>query len=541
MSQWKTIAKYEIIRKTSRFRKHRGHYLIFFFTIAFFWALDLCPILLNNLILKNTKDLIGTHEGLIIQLFEYSIMTIFLLTMIYPLYNLYRKTEIGQKVILLETPVKSSDIFLGEFMGKLFFYFLAFLIIGPFITSFLLLIKPLNIFDYFLIYINLFGLLSLSLLIGTIMASLIENKVIKNEITLDLGKFSSLLFIILTMALFYFLRFFFNFFFINPQFKNFLIFLPPFWYSNNILYIVYPFYITSSHILFIMLNIILSIIVPILIFYLGYKYANHLYSLNFQIEKRINTIKNEKYYNKILKKLILPKWRNIVTIQFKEFFRKKENLAKLLFIILLPLIMGLYISSAFNDPDPTWKFNIPNFPIFIIMLLSWMIGILFGILMGINIFIGSKEILFVYRKSPRGAKTLIFSYLYMMFYIILLYGLFFAPIFSFLFHLNFIQGSILFLCLISYSGVILLQAVGIQCFKPLFNEQGKNAYLISYSILGLQVISLFIIMYIFIPHIPNSLNNSEGLNFILFSHLMLSIVFSLVIFYFGIRHLKKIE
>ena len=121
MGSWKTIAKYEIIRKTHRFKKKKLQNILILYSLAFYWALDLGPNLLNSLIIENVQEFTGTNQNLILQLFEYSVMTIFLLAMIYPVYNIYRSNEIGQKVLLVATPVRPGDILVGEFIAKMFF------------------------------------------------------------------------------------------------------------------------------------------------------------------------------------------------------------------------------------------------------------------------------------------------------------------------------------------------------------------------------------------------------------------------------------
>ena len=47
-------------------------------------------------------------------------MTVFVMFILYPLFTLFRKSEIGVKDIVLSSPVKSGDIFLGERTKLLF-------------------------------------------------------------------------------------------------------------------------------------------------------------------------------------------------------------------------------------------------------------------------------------------------------------------------------------------------------------------------------------------------------------------------------------
>ena len=88
---------------------------------------------------------------------------------------------------------------------------------------------------------------------------------------------------------------------------------------------------------------------------------------------------------------------------------------------------------------------------------------------------------------------------------------------------------------------IQLQAIGIQCFNPLFEEKGKHGYLISYFIIFLQIVSFIIALFMLVPFASNNLNNSLGLLFILLINLTLTLGFSLLIFLMGLSKIQKIE
>ena len=77
--------------------------------------------------------------------------TFFLIILIYPLYSLYRKSEIGHSEVILASPINPRDIFLGEYLGKLLFYILFILGFGPVIISLMQQIRNLNILQYFVI------------------------------------------------------------------------------------------------------------------------------------------------------------------------------------------------------------------------------------------------------------------------------------------------------------------------------------------------------------------------------------------------------
>ena len=151
MSLWKIIAKNEFKVATWRFKKKRNFIFILILTICIFWAFYLGPNLIDLIWPTYIKLFVIEYDFYFIEFMEYYFMTLFLFNIMIPLYNLYRKSEIGYIEILLSSPVKKSEIFLGEFIGRMPFYFLMTLITGPLITSALMQFAELNLFHFFIV------------------------------------------------------------------------------------------------------------------------------------------------------------------------------------------------------------------------------------------------------------------------------------------------------------------------------------------------------------------------------------------------------
>ena len=63
-----------------------------------------------NIILAEVVQNVGEqYQYLLATFIEYFLTFIFLIVFIYPLYNLYRKTEIGQTEILLASPISQEE------------------------------------------------------------------------------------------------------------------------------------------------------------------------------------------------------------------------------------------------------------------------------------------------------------------------------------------------------------------------------------------------------------------------------------------------
>jgi len=543
MSLWKIIVKHEIRLKTYRYRKNRKLFLIIIYTIFLYWGFYLGPNLFDIIISQIAQDIPSEYVSFSVKFIEYFLTSFFLIILIYPLYSLYRKAEIGHSEVLLTSPIRPGDIFLGEFLGKLIFYFLLILGMGPVIISLLNQINTLNVWQYIVIYSSLFMLLAFGFLIGTIIANLFEYKMTKSKIAKDLGKSFLLVLSIIVIAMFYILRFLFDLILSNPVYKIWLMYYPSFWYSNIILYAIDPslnLFNSLSNYLFVIANLSLGVIIPSLLLYFSYKNADHFYTLEGHVENGVFISKKERGFYKLIRKITPPKWRRLIITQFKIFFRKRENLFKIIYIGAFISVIGVIIIYSLENPGLV-RYDILNFKLLIIVIVSWVGGLLFGVLIGLHIFIDSKQLLFQYKSTTRGIKALVFSYIYEIFYIILILDIILTFFFTLLFQLELIYSLIFFITFMLYSFAIQIQAVGVQCFNPLFGERGKNAYLISYFLIFSQVVSFFIVLFIFVPSAPDTINNSLGLTYIILINLALTSGFSFLIFHIGLRKLLKLE
>ena len=165
MALWAKIAKNELRIRTSKFRNHRTLFFIFLYSFMFFWAFIFIPYLFQQFMpaLAGMEDLAPFIIPAIAIIIEFAMMVLFIVILMYPLNNIYRKTEIGFKEILLSSPVTAGDIFLGEFMGKLPVLSSVVLVIAPMVIGLLNPIVRLTLVQAIVIYICIFGLLFLQI------------------------------------------------------------------------------------------------------------------------------------------------------------------------------------------------------------------------------------------------------------------------------------------------------------------------------------------------------------------------------------------
>jgi hypothetical protein len=550
LTLWKIIAKNEIRLKTFRVRKNRKLFFILIYTLLLFWAAFLGPVIFDEVLPELLKDFSVQFEVLITLILEYSFMMLFVMYTIYPLFLLYRNTEIGIKDTIIASPINPGDLFTGEFIGQLPFYFLFLLGIGPLGTSLLRQINTeMGFFHYIGFYAITFTLSMFALLVGTILSNWIENRIYKSKKVRELNNWVFVILSFIVISIFYIFHFLFEFISSYPDFKVWMLLFPSYWYSNITLYIINPA-LVSSYIINIWLNVGLAIIMPLLIFYISYKKAYVFYNLERTIEKKSKIIHKESRFYHFITFIIPSQWKGLVTIHFKDFLRKKENYAKLIYSTVFIGFMGVFLSISLNQSTIILEDNplgielileILQHKFLLVLIIAWMGALIFSILIGISILIRSKELLFVYKKSPRGINSLVFSYLFVMVLLILILDIGLSIFFAFLFQIDFILTLVFFLAFMIYSGAILLEALAIQCIKPLFEERGKDVFFNMYLILIVQVISLLITLFIVMPNLSPVVPASIGIIYILLVNLGVSGIIACLMIYLGIRKLNQIE
>ena len=550
MTLWKIVAKNEIRLKTFRVRKNRRLFFILIFTLFLLWAAFLGPVIFDEILPELLKLYSVQFEVLITLILEYAFMMLFVMYTIYPLFLLYRKTEIGIKDIIIASPIKSGDIFTGEFIGQIPFYFLFLLGIGPLGTSLLRQLNPeMGFFHYVGFYIITFTLSMFALLVGTIASNWIENRIYKSKKVRELNNWVFVILSFIVISIFYIFHFLFEFISNYPTLKIWMLIFPSYWYSNTIIYLINPS-LVSSYILNVWLNIGLAIIIPLLIFYVSYKKAYTFYNLERNIEKKSKIIHRESKFYRYIAIIIPSQWKGLVIIHFKEFLRKKENYAKLIYSTIFIGFIGVFLAVSLNQSTIILEDNplgislvleILQHKFLLVLIIAWIGSLIFGILIGISVLIRSKELLFIYKKSPRGINSLVFSYLFVMFILILFLDFVLSIFFTFLFQIDFVLGLFFFLAFMIYSGEILLEALAIQCIKPLFEERGKEAFFNIYLILIFQIFSLLITLFIIMPNLSPMIPASIGIIYILLINLLVSGILSSSMVYLGIRNLNKIE
>jgi len=531
------IFKNEVRVRTSKFRKNRLAFFLILYSFLIFWAFFLCPLIFDQFMptLVEMEEISQFLIPSIAMIIEHLMMIFFIAILLYPLNNIYRQTEIGFKEILLASPITAGDIFLGEFLGKMPILISYVFTLTPIFVNMLNPILNLTFMQTLVIYVCVFGLVFMGTLIGTIIMSWLEHKIAQSEKSRDIAKALLMLLSIGMVALIYTLQFGFQFIMENPELKNYFMWYPPLWFSNIILY-TFDATLISTYILNIWTSLALAILVPVVILYISYKSANKFYSLEGGVEKASSVIEKENIFYKFNRRIMGSKWEGLVITQFKEFFRKKENITKLVYLGGLTCVYGLIFSFSMSEAPNDYLSGG-----FVILTIIFVGGMVYGLMLGSFIYVGSKDLLWVYKRSPRNVNGLVYSYIITMIIINTILALGVTIFFTILFEFDAFYVVVFFVTYLLYGIMVLIEAIGIQGFSPAFQEKGKHMGMNIFKLVSIQigVFMGFIFLMVWLGDILPDLFAWELTPTILFISIHPTI--SLPLFFMGLRHLKKIE
>ena len=170
--------------------------------------------------------------------------------------------------------------------------------------------------------------------------------------------------------------------------------------------------------------------------------------------------------------------------QFKEFLRKKENIMKLVYLTGFTCVYGLVFS--FSVSQAPQDFISGSFKV---LMAVFMGGMLYGMMLGSYIFVGSKDLLWVYKRSPRNVEAMVYSYIFAMLILNIMMSIGITIFFMIIFEFDTIYTTVFFIAYLCYGILVLCEAIGIQGFSPSFEEKGKNMGMNMFKLMSIQTVS----------------------------------------------------
>jgi len=560
LAGWRTIAKNEIRLWTTKFRKNRKRF--FYILTAIVISINIIFILLNrfyfipfrenNLFEKLFTTFIiipnipGISESQIYQLqgvflntnifssvfiqllppiIEMLCFFIFFMALTFPIQTSIQQLNVSHFEIVLSSPIKPKDMMLGNFLGRVPIYTIADFIVVPILWSILSIFIPISEISYLTIAIVVLILFIVGTFIGTITASYISLKLGQSKGGAEKAKIYLFLFSII-IAIPIFTMSSFPYVFTDPNVQFVLKFIPTTWFGDIITYTIMPNYLPIE---FLLLFFVISGAFSIGLIALGYKYGDRFYSL--ELGTRVETVRiiEENSGYKLLRRV----FGILFVTQAKEFFRRKENILRLVYSMVIAMLVPLStLMFSSNGSTPFDVLTGDVMPVeYVLLLTGWILAVMIGPMLGSFIMVRSKDMIWIFKKSPRGIESLIIPYLQVNFLmtiiisipIIILVAIFTAA--GLVYSLLFSIGTIVWV----FSALAI--AIGIQCWRPAFKEKSPNMSINIFISFGFFFAILFLMMFL--------LDLLSIFSLIIFPIMLLGI--SLAVLRFGMSRLERLE
>ena len=397
-SLWIPIAKTEYRVTTSRIREIRP-YLPFILTAGLaIYTLFIAPYIIDLFVDELYELLLS---AVAVALIDVLFFVFFVMFASLPIASTLQDIKTDQIEIYLSSPVKSSDILIGEFLGKIPFDATIAAIIGGTFTAalFPLGLDVFQIITIVIVFIILFLLASWT---GTIIAVLLRSALMKSARGRDIGKGLAIVIILPLVAVIYLLIGGYYEVLKEPQnaklIKDLFAFFPWGWGSE----VIVAFAQNPGNILTAEFTTILQFSTLVTFFgvslLIGGYVANRVYNLeptSFSASKS----KPESFFYDSIKKLGGGGSSSLLLSSgFKTYFRKAKNIAWIIYGVGLIVVMNIFLTQP-DDPESAF-------------MMSLFIGPLLAAFVVSDISLQGKDNLLLYRQTPTGTRKYIKIKLY---------------------------------------------------------------------------------------------------------------------------------
>ena len=534
--KWLVVARNQYRIYTSSIRKIRIYFPFLAIGLLAVYVLFIAPAVVSLFIDDFLVFIISVAAVPMVQII---LFMFFFYLMLFPISDTLREVKTEQLEIFLASPVKPSDVLLGEFLGKMPFYAIAITVITGTFTA---LLNPLGldvVQNAIIIIVFVITFLS-ALWIGTVVAAILRTKLGKSVRGKDVGRALSVIIVLPMIAVMYaiigggLIEAL-----VDPTtsgtVRTILGLLPSSWGAE----IFVGFASNPSNIGAVGLETLTRfgslIAFFVAVLWLGAKAANRAYSLESTTFTASKAKPDGLFYKTVKYLGGGGSSGTLLASIFKDYGRRLENLSWIAYVVCLIAMISIFLSDPFSSPRD---------PLVILSLMA--IPLLTGFVVG-TVSRG-KETLFLYRKSPNGVGRFVKARLLQGWLVavpiaaaIMAVSTILVPqvtLFSLL--INTIWGSLRTMASVAF-------LLGLALLIPVFAEESRertlgvmiNLQVILFTTIGLEIgFSRFGLSF------RRLLPNLEPLTGLLLDHLLQTAIISLVgivLFYLGKRKLSRIE
>lgn len=494
---WWAIAKAEFRVSTSNFRKNRAAAFAGIYAFAIVWALFLAPEVLSAFFWMLEVDPNPLIQGGLPGIMRTLLLILWLMILLYPLSYSLQEIKIGQWEIMLSSNIRTRDMLLGMFVGKISVYFLIALFMAPLFFSVVVSAFSMTLVGQILMYGVVFLFVLATIWVSNLLSVGIQAKLGDSSRGNDLAKALSIVVALVFLVPVYGLMYFAGPLTEIMGWSIFLI-LPSTWCADLLSWIaVSTASLALPPALIALYNTVL-VLPPILYALLlslfacvtvigGFSASEKMFSLeSTRGAEKVITVKGENAILRGLRHLMPGPSGTLTVTSVKEFSRKAQNISRVAYgailAIILPVILNASSLSEIGDP------------IFVLVLSTFMVSMMLGLIAGLTFggvgFLESRDQLWIIQSGPSGAWKYMKARLIQSFLISIPLALFPTAVVSFVMGLTVIDG--LLMSLHSYvlmCGCVMI-ATGITALNPAYENIKSSAFYVN------TFVSMTIIMFL---------------------------------------------
>ncbi len=532
MKPYLVIALAHMRMFTAKMRRFRGPFMLIITILLVLWGVFVIPPILAAIVpdMQYLEAFLLPYMG---GLIDYIFAMIFGFFLMYQLSSALQNLEEGQHEILLATPIKEGDIFLGEYLGRIPVYAWGIMFIVPMITGLLQNLFGITGLDVFVISLLVTLLIALAAWIGAIITGFIVKRVARSPRGKDFGKALTFLIAVIFVIGFYGFNFLGQEAIADLNFRAWLQILPSSWFGNIVNSLIgaplaLPWFNSSW-------SLVAIVVFAVVVFVGGYKLAPHFYSLDIGGTQVQISIEGEHGFFRLMRRVVPASWAILAVTSLKTYVRRKENLSKLAYVIVI--VIFLTVIQRLTSGDSLGGAS----GILDLLLTPWMFTLMLGTMLGSYIFVQSKDVLWIYKQSPRGIKSLVLGSLLAMITLSIPIAIGICIFLIFSNQLDAIQGVSLVIAMLFGTFGSLGMSMGIGSLNPVYKQKSGKLALNTFAFMGIQLSIFFsLINWLFNNFFSiGSISNNLILIALLMSFFELGIGIPLL--YLGIWRLQKIE
>ena len=318
---------------------------------------------------------------------------LFFYLIILPITYTLQGMQTGQVEIFLAAPIKPSDVLLGEFLGVMPFYAIAFTVMAGFFTAAL---NPLGL-DMLQIAVTviIFVVTFLSALwIGTVIAALVRTKFAKTARGKDIGRALSLVLALPMIAVMYAIMGGGLFEALadpgtSGMVRTILSLLPSSWGAE----VIVGFASNPGNIGAVGFETLTRfgglVFFFVAVLWLGTKAANRAFSIE-PTTFAASRAKPEGFFYRTVRYLGGGgSFGTLLASVFKNYGRRLENLSRIAYIVGLIAMVKIFFGGGNEDPEGALLMGLFLFPFLAVLVVG-------------QVTAGGKESLFIFKKTPFG-------------------------------------------------------------------------------------------------------------------------------------------